>query len=230
MRLLLLLSLLGAVASLGISVSAVAVDPHGDDLHLDRIVAPQARTGSVPSAPTTPITPDSAFAADGTLAAPVQTWRFYSGTSQRGVPLCGAIASFAGEDMDRIVKIEVRRGHDAVTLVIAKNEWQIPRGLAVPVKLDFGDGSPLTLVATGDGQMLHLVIPTRATENFLWQLSGQPAMRVYYPTGSETSWVVPSTGARDAIHKMVECTTANARLPTEPFAESVPTPPWGRLL
>ena len=226
----LLLSLLGAIASLGISVSAVALDPHGDDLRLDRIVVPQARHGSVSSEPTAPITPDSAFAPDGTLAAPMRTWRFYSGTSPRGVPLCGAIATFAGKDMDRIVKLEVRRGHDTVNLVIAKNEWQIPRGLAVPVKLDFGDGSPLTLVASGDGQTLNLVIPPRATENFLWQLAGQPAMRVYYPTGSETSWMVPSTGARDAIHKMVECTTANARLPTEPFAESVPTPPWGSLL
>lgn len=136
-------------------------------------------------------------------------WKFESDVSPKGTPVCLLMSAVINKDIGQNIVIKRFANSENLTVDLYKDTWDRPQGADVKIMFDFVDNQPLKLSAFADAHILDIQIPTQITAIFLLQLAERPAMQVIFPEGEdEGTWVVGSSGAKDAVSKFVSCLQA----------------------
>lgn len=152
-------------------------------------------------------------------------WTSFGGRTDDDKPVCGVLTTGSA---GRVLGVKWLVGDDHLTVVLRKQAWRIPDHADAEVLLEFDRAGPWRARAHGTGQNLEFYIPLNAVDEFERQFRTAHAVRVSFPSGTESPWIGTMGGSSGAITSMIRCMAAAnqtggeraARRPALPFGQS----------
>lgn len=142
-------------------------------------------------------------------------WASFNDRSKTGVPICSMVVAPVSGQTVKNIAIKSFGGSDHLNITLYKDSWKIPRGKKVPTAIDFMDNEYLQVDTYGDGQVLDLALPSKATAIFLSMMKDSRSLRITFQSGNEQPWVASLSGSLPHLKKFVAC--ASQQEHTQPF-------------
>jgi hypothetical protein len=166
--------------------------------------------------------------ADPAMAETRQTyksgfWSTFDGTANNGVPVCGMVAS----GPNRAIGVKYFLGSDSITVHIVKDNWSIPNGTQVHMKLQFSGETPWNVRGRGYGNLIEFDIRGENIGLFMREFRNSARGAISFLNGNEEGWTINLTGSSTATSILTRCMnilTANRGAPTQPFSGTPAAP------
>jgi len=143
-------------------------------------------------------------------------WRFFAenGDDSGVIWFCGIRSASVDSGSGRKLVIETSNDpipEGSMFVRLYTRAWNLKEGSKLRVTLDFQDGRPLMLTAREAGEGPVIDIPSEQVDSLLQRVTRSPRLRVIFPDGEDSTWVIDGSGAGDALQKV-----------------SIPCPSYGR--
>lgn len=128
-------------------------------------------------------------------------WEATAGTSNANVPMCSMNNFFN----PRAILIKWTLGF-GMTIHFAKSSWNVPKGVEMPIKIEFENGESFSGIAygTAQGSLIEMVLNEQA-QKFMAEFTSNAMMYVYFPGGTEERWWARLDGSRKITAAFADC-------------------------
>jgi len=167
-------------------------------------------------------------AAEMTATSQNGQWTNYSGTDDKGSPVCALEA----HDPDKRIGIKYYVKSRIMQFLIEKKSWDIPRGTVVFLSVSFNGGQPWELAANGFQDTIAAGIPDSSGGLFLEKFRTALTATITFKDGDEGAWSFPMDRSADAIVDLSHCAVkadepAQVAPRTQPFTRPPPRSAFG---
>jgi len=161
-------------------------------------------------------------------------WTALAGRNDAGTPMC----SMSVRGNDRLAMVKWQVGGGPVFVQVYKGSWNIPKGIQLPLSIQFDKATPFAGIATSvTDKMIEARIKNDeddngdATVSFMQLFIAADKMVIQFPGGNESNWVANMDGSKTIGRRFVQCITEyNARYgsgATQPHQGGNATQPYG---